>query len=718
MTTLLLLLQVLAPSEAGIGAIAGTIFEAGTQRPLAGAAVELVDLDRGALSDSLGRYRLESIPAGPQHLSVKRLGFEPRTLHALVPRQGVLEINISLAPRPLPLQAVEVHAPLAMRGAEQGKTRFPDREASSAAILNHPLLAEPDALHVLGGGEVVLNSETPGGVHIRGGPVDQTAYQLDGVPVFSPYHAGGLTTAWNTDALSRVYLWDTEPAPTSSSALSGTVEGVTRDPGAEVRSAGAVSTTQARLTLDGPLGIPGVGFVASARAGLHDVLSPSDQGSYLAGGIGDWLGKLEAPALGGRVRALAYGNANEISTAAVAQETPPFSPRNQFDWKGHSYGLEWRREAASAGRVRVMAWAADGDVTAGWAMPVGHLALDATRRDQGVTLAWERGVSTALTSLELRAERSHTEYHTVPDSAGTRWDLDARVPLATLSARRAQRLGGGFDADLGLGVTFLDNDVRAAPRAQLGWKSGERLALSATYLRTYQYAQSLRNTESVIEHVFPADATIGIGAAGIPVAESDQGVIAVDWRFAPGMRVGVQAYDRVSQGMVLVAPRDGEPFSTGAFTIGSGRSRGVSLDLSATSTRWGVVGSYGWQHVRYEYGDSSYVPEHGAVHLLQGGVILFPTASTSLRLGADAQLGRHATEIPGAFEWESCNLLDRGCEFGGSPHYGDQPLGAIALPAYARLDLSVRQHWHVHVAGRDARVALFGTYTNLLSRKN
>ena len=63
-------------------------------------------------------------------------------------------------------------------------------------------------------------------------------------------------------------------------------------------------------------------------------------------------------------------------------------------------------------------------------------------------------------------------------------------------------------------------------------------------------------------------------------------------------------------------------------------------------------------------------------------------------------------------------MTDRGCEFGGSPDYGDQPLGAMALPPYARLDLSVRQHWHAHVAGRDARVALFGTYTNLLSRKN
>ena len=587
MTFLLLVLQIAAAPSSDRGAIAGTILEAVSGRPLAGVLVLLSDLDRGVLSDSLGRYRLEGIPAGPQHLSARSMGFESRTLHALVPRQGVLEINLSLTPRPLPLGAIEVRAPVELPRTERGATRFPDREASSAAIANHPLLAEPDALHVLGGGEVVLNSETPGGVHIRGGPTDQTAFQLDGVPVFNPYHAAGLSTAWNTDALARVYLWDTEPAPTSSSALSGTVEGVTRAPGAEVRTAGAVSTTQMRLTVDGPLGAPGAGFVASGRAGLHDVFSPRDQTSYLGGGIGDWLGKLEVPAFGGQARALAYGNANQVSTAAVAEEKPPLSPRNQFDWKGRSYGLEWRREIPSLGMVRALGWGADGDITSGWAMPTGHIDMDATRRDRGVMMAWERGAAPGLTSLELRLESSHTSYHTVPDSAGSPWHLDRRAPLGTLAARRAQPMGAGFDTDLGVALTLFDGDMRAAPRAQLGWKSRDRLTLSVTYLRTYQYAQSLRNTESVVEHVFPADVAMGAGDAGIPVAESDQGVIGVDWRFAPGMRLGLQAYDRASRGMVLVAPRDGEPFSTGAFAIGNGRSHGASLDLSASSTRWG-----------------------------------------------------------------------------------------------------------------------------------
>ena len=67
-----------------------------------------------------------------------------------------------------------------------------ERESSIAALRNHPLLGEPDAFQALAGGEVVLRAESPSGVHLRGGASDQTAYLLDGIPVFSPFHSAGV----------------------------------------------------------------------------------------------------------------------------------------------------------------------------------------------------------------------------------------------------------------------------------------------------------------------------------------------------------------------------------------------------------------------------------------------------------------------------------------------------------------------------------------------
>jgi hypothetical protein len=113
-----------------------------------------------------------------------------------------------------------------------------------------------------------------------------------------------------------------------------------------------------------------------------------------------------------------------------------------------------------------------------------------------------------------------------------------------------------------------------------------------------------------------------------------------------------------------------------------------------------------------------YVPDFGTAHLLDAGVIFFPTATSSIRLGATGALGRRGTAPSGAVEWEACNLRDRGCELGGSPHYDGAALGGTRLPGYLRLDLGVRQHWHVHLGGRDAVVALFGTVTNVLGRNN
>ena len=79
-----------------------------------------------------------------------------------------------------------------------------------------------------------------------------------------------------------------------------------------------------------------------------------------------------------------------------------------------------------------------------------------------------------------------------------------------------------------------------------------------------------------------------------------------------------------------------------------------------------------------------------------------------------------AARLPpaGGFEWEACNLLDQGCEFSGSPSHDGEALGATTPPAYFRVDLGVRKHWHFHLGGRDAVVALFGTVTNLFDRSN
>jgi hypothetical protein len=74
--------------------------------------------------------------------------------------------------------------------------------------------------------------------------------------------------------------------------------------------------------------------------------------------------------------------------------------------------------------------------------------------------------------------------------------------------------------------------------------------------------------------------------------------------------------------------------------------------------------------------------------------------------------------LSGAFEWEDCNLIDEGCEFGGSPGQNSHALGAARPPAYLRVDAGARKHWHFRVGDRTATIAAFASVTNVLARKN
>ncbi|HEX6669958.1 MAG TPA: TonB-dependent receptor [Gemmatimonadales bacterium] len=710
-------------AQAGPPAVAGTIRDGESGAPLPGAVVTLTDADRTAVTDSEGRYRVSAVLPGPQHLAVKRIGYEPRTVHALVPGQDVLRLDLSLRPLPLRLRPIVVHSGVPIRGLEGIEPSAPlDRSITAASLRNHPMLAEPDGFLALSGGDVWVAPEAPSGLHLRGGAADHTAYQLDGVPVFSPYHAAGTFSAWNPDALERVEVQSVSPTLVPADALAGTVAGLTRAPGTQVRAYGTLSTSHARFTLHGPLGSSGAGFLLSYRTGFPGIIAPERDASYLRGHTGDLLAKVETPALQGRLRLILYNSGNRLDAAAAAETPGPARspPRNAYEWDGRSVGATWTRALGGGREVRIQAWNARGEAEAEWSGgSAGRRALEADREDQGVLATAERASQGRRTGLGVRVQRSRTAYRVAAaGGTGVGTSLDSRIPLASLFARHQESLPAGLTVAAALTATAAAGDLHLAPRAELRMRAASILSFSGSYTRAHQFAQSLRNPESVSGGIFPADLFLGIGAPGVPVARSDRVALAADLRPLPGVRFGAQAYVAGFDGLVLVAPRTGEPFATDGFALGRGSSRGVSVELAVSGARYGISASYGLQRVRTTYGDSSYVPGHGTGHLVELGMIVFPTPTASVRLGLTGARGRRGTGLLGAFEWESCNLLDQGCEFAGTPTHDSRHPGGTPLPDYLRLDLGVRKHWHLELGGQDIELGLFGTVTNLFGHRN
>ncbi len=510
-------------------------------------------------------------------------------------------------------------------------------------------------------------------------------------------------------------------SPSATGALSGLVSAATRTPGARARVRGSLSNTQGRVTVDGPLGVGGAGYLLSVRTGYPHAFAPRGDGSFLHGETGDVLGKVEVPLLGGLARALWYGSDNELDAAArpegervgLAGRT-----RNDFRWRSSSMGIEW------SGRVlglsgRLLAWQARQGASALWS-PAGSPAwsLVSGRRDEGVMLSLERRGETWSTLAGARIERQHTRYDVTPDAGADAAPTAVHSTLPTVFVVHERRLGARLSTSLALSASALGSELYPEPQALLRFDASPRLAFTASFTRSHQFAQSLRNPESVVSGIFPVDLYLGAEGTPVPVARGETGVLGAEYRLTSTARVSLQAYTRDLEGLLLVAPRTGEPFATHSFATGGGHTQGLSLDASASGSRYAVVGSYAWQRVRFLHDDSSYVPQQGATHLLDAGLLLFPSSTFSLRLGATGLFGRRGTPTLGLFELDACNLVDRGCELSGTPRQAYDQLGTEGLPSYFRVDLGVRKHWHVAIGQRDAMVALFGTLTNVLGRRN
>ena len=714
----------LATSQSGQVTLHGVVRDAESGEPLVGAIVALTDLNRATPSGVDGRYVLRDVPAGLQHLEVRRLGYAPRALHAFVPAAGGVEIHISLQPDPLRLPGLDVSPVIAVRGADShdDSGEYPDVSVSAAAVHNHPMLAEPDVFLALSGGVVAADPEAPHGLHVRGGRADQVTYLLDGIPVLSPYHSVGLFSAWNPDALVRLRLESAPSGVAAPDALSGVVTAETRPPGPDFSTQGAISTRQVRATMDGPVPWLNGGYLLSLRRGFPGFPAPDDEYSYVRGGSTDWLAKLEGKVGGGELRLLGYGNQNRTGAAAVVTEEDAAEedwtvPGHRFGWAGQSIGGEWSRPFSGERRLRIRGWYATADAAVRWAgNEGGSLRLSSERGDAGGAAVLELGDSVAGTILGVRAVRSRTAYRVRDDSE--RNSLEAVTLVAAASVEHARVLGPTLRLETGLLGAVYDHDARLSPRLEIRWSPRSWIGFSALLARSHQAEQSLANGETVAGYLFPAALPVGAESPGVPLARSDRVSLAAEARPLPSTRFAGELYARDFRNLVLVAPVTARPFAVDGFAIGSGAASGAALELSLARARYALLGTYGYERVRFSHGDSSYVPSYAATHRLEAGAVAFPQTTTSIRVGLTGVFGRRTTAAVGPFEWEACNLMDLGCEFAGSPEQRAEPLGGTRLPAYLRLDVGARKHWHIQVGGTDAQLGLYGSVTNVLGRRN
>jgi len=249
-----------------------------------GATVRLVSATGIAAADTdrLGSFRLASVSAGTYDLRVQALGYAEYIEEITVAGGQTSEYDLRLERQAIEVEGISIEAERSrerIRFEEIGGATV--REISLSDLKQLPGVAEPDpirAVQVLPG--VVSTSDFSSSFHVRGGSADQNLILLDGAPIFSPFHLGGLFSVFNSDMLDRAELYS-GGFPAEHGGRVSSVLQIESDPGDGDFSVDAgISLLASRVAIGGSLprssanalGLANVKWRGSARRSYFDIL--------------------------------------------------------------------------------------------------------------------------------------------------------------------------------------------------------------------------------------------------------------------------------------------------------------------------------------------------------------------------------------------------------------------------------------------------------------
>ncbi|HEY7529673.1 MAG TPA: carboxypeptidase regulatory-like domain-containing protein [Gemmatimonadota bacterium] len=743
-TTFLLLALAATAGAQDLPSLHGTLRDRGDGEAVARVLVEVDGSGRRAWSDSTGGYRLAALEPGPRRVRFSRLGYETLEIEVLLPHRGEMRLDASLRARPVTLTGVRLETgrepwSLDDPGAgipEIGARRFDpsDRHLGTAS-------GEPDALWALGAApDVALRPDLPTSLHVRGGSADQNLVLLDGIPLLGPHHSGGVLSALSPDAVAEVTLHAGVMPADLGGALSSVVDVRTREvPRQGFTSQGGVGMRGVRGSAAHALPAGRGGVLVAGRRSYQPGFPGGDESR--AGGFGDVLGKLTVDFAGGALDVLAFASEDDLAFSAVPEGaaagggdlpesgTAPDDALqdatwNGYGWESHAAGAVWRRAWAPDVRSRVSAWTSGLATTVDWAAEDSPLRLLSSRGQVGVDVRLEAPLAGGAALGGASLEALEVEYEVL--------DLEGGPAAAEPSFLRLEEATAVVSAYVENAWSVGAWSLRAGIRGQAGPEVGvlpeprltasfiplRRVVFSAGFARTHQLVQSLRNEESLLDAVSGVDLPVLAGMPDVPVGRADQLAAALTAAPSERTRLGLDAYVRWLDGLVLVAPTTGHPFALSRFETGRGRAAGATLFVEHRAPRVTARVAYAAGDVVRLNDDEEYRPAFERSHSLTASAKVLVDETTVVTAGLLTGTGAPTTPVTGAFNWEPFDGFAREGELEGSPQRTVGPLNAERVPAYARVDLGLGHEWRVPGLRDGAALSAHVEVLNVLDTRN
>ena len=280
----------------------GSVKEAGTDKPLIGAAVSLDSKKTGILTDSSGNYYLR-IPQDDYVVKVSFVGYKPYRKFIKLDKNFTLDVILEDVTK----QLEEV---IVSSVSTRTDIKTPSLGVSILSIKGikkiPAMMGEVDVLRSLQTLPGVSSvGEGANGLNIRGGAVDENLIFIDDTPIFNPTHLFGLFSVFASDAIRELELYKGGIPARFGGRTASVLDIKMIEPSLEkFKIDGGVGPVSNRILLEVPLVKNKLSFLVAGRASFNDF----------------WF-KLLAPASFKNTRANFYDVANKIYYKPNAKNT-------------------------------------------------------------------------------------------------------------------------------------------------------------------------------------------------------------------------------------------------------------------------------------------------------------------------------------------------------------------------------------------------------------
>ncbi len=546
-------------------------------------------------TDAAGRFVFTRIPAGRYQVTGLALGYEGDPVPVEVVPGQVARVDVVLLARPVSVGAIRVEGRRERVAFEQdvGTTRL---ELAGSEIEQLPGLAEADvlrAVEVLPG--VISTSDFSASFNVRGGAADQNLILLDGVPIYNPFHLGGVFGVFNADMVERTELLS-GGFPARYGGRVSSVLNVRSDVGdgdlavdagvSLIASRAAIATGLPRETARS-LGLQAVNARVSARRSYLDVLlRPVVEFPYH---LTDFQGVAEAWTENGVWTVSGYSGTDLLDLRESDAVPLPL----RLEWGNRVGGLGW------AGTLRGVE--VEGRVSSS-SFETEILFPDYDDTRIGSRIAERRGrvdvgVPMGRATFGVGGEVARIEYENRFESGGTDFGGSGDEGWLGASYGQVAWQNEAWLVEVGARVDVWDAasaDASVEPAPRVAVKRFVRDGHAAIKLAAGRYTQALH---SLRDEEVPIGIDLWITAGrNVPVVVSDQ--VQLGWEQLVGEWSGrVEAYYRTFDGVVATNSADDPNDPSDNVLRGTGRSWGVDALIRRGMSRDNRVD--GWIAISY-----------------------------------------------------------------------------------------------------------------------